>query len=77
MKLRCNYKTVELDGKIVAVPLSNAGSDNTVMLRMNDTAAFILDCLKNDTTENDIVEKVLKEYTGDVEEIKKYVHEYI
>ena len=42
-----------------------------------ETAAAILKLLARDTTEEQIVEELLKEYTGDKAEIAAYVHEFI
>ena len=34
------------------------------IVKNNETAAFIIECLKADTTENAIVDNILAEYTG-------------
>ncbi|MBP1534446.1 MAG: PqqD family protein [Ruminococcus sp.] len=34
------------------------------IVKNNETAAFIVECLKADTTENAIVDNILAEYTG-------------
>ena len=62
MKLKDNFITHETDGEqiMVAADGSFAG-----MVRSNATAAFIVDCLKNDTTEKDILDKMLAKYDGD------------
>ena len=33
------------------------------IVKNNETAAFIIECLKNETTENQIVDNILKEYS--------------
>lgn len=33
------------------------------IVKNNGTAAFIIECLKNETTENQIVDNILKEYS--------------
>lgn len=35
------------------------------LVRSNPTAAFIVECLKNDTSEQEILKKMLDEYEGD------------
>ena len=62
MKLKDNFITHETDGEqiMVAADGSFAG-----MVRSNATAAFIVDCLKTDTTEKDILDKMLAKYDGD------------
>ena len=77
MKLKYTFETVELDGEIMAVPVGDGAEELHAMLRLNDTAAFILEQLKDDTTEEKIVDNILTEYEGDRDEIAGYVHSYI
>ena len=62
MKLKDNFITHETDGEqiMVAADGSFAG-----MVRSNATAAFIVDCLKTETTETEILDKMLAKYDGD------------
>lgn len=62
MKLKNGFITHETDGEqiMVAADGSFAG-----MVRSNATAAFIVDCLKTDTTETEILDKMLAKYDGD------------
>ena len=74
MKLKEGFLTHEMDGEQIMV-----ASDTSVfagMVRSNKTAAFLVDCLKEDTTKEQIVDKMLQVYdasreqiTGDVERI--------
>ena len=77
MKLLYTFENVNLDGEIMAVPVGDNSENLHGMLRLNETAAFILDCLKEDTTEEKIVDKILTEYEGDRNEIAGYVSDYI
>ena len=72
MKLKYEFQTVELDDNTMAVPVG-ADDDFKAVIRLNETAAFIFDLLKEDTTIDEIVEKAAKEYDSDAETIKKYV----
>ena len=48
------------------------------IVKNNETAAFIVECLKTDTTESGIVDRVLAEYTGaDRETVARDVAEII
>lgn len=58
MKLRENFITHAVNEQRF---LFRVDSGNTLLL-LNDTAAFIVDCLKEDVTESEIVGRVLKEY---------------
>ena len=62
MKLKDNFITHETDGEQIMVA---AGSSFAGMVRSNATAAFIVDCLKTDTTESEILDKMLAKYDGD------------
>lgn len=63
MKLKDNYITHETDGEQIMVAAGGSGFSGLV--RSNATAAFIVDCLKTETTEADILEKMLAKYDGD------------
>lgn len=77
MKLKYEFETVELDGEIMAVPVGDSADGLHAILRLNETASFILDCLREDVTEDEIVEKVKSEYEGDDATIREYVHGYL
>ena len=57
MKLSKNFILHEADGQTMLVPTGNAGFSGLV--RGNKTLGAVLSCLKNETTEEDIV-KALK-----------------
>ena len=77
MKAKYSFEMMELDDGLVAVPVGDGANQFRGVLKVNDTAAAILKLLEQDTTEEAIVEAVLKEYAGDKDEIAGYVHEYI
>lgn len=62
MKLADGFITHELDGDQVMVSVKEGQFSG--MVRSNPTAAFIIDCLKTETTQEAIVEKLLAEYDG-------------
>ena len=77
MKLKYEFEKVEMDDQIMAVPVGEEGGKLHAMLRLNETASFILDLLREETTEEKVLEAVLKEYEGDENEIKAYISEFI
>jgi len=77
MKLTHSFELVALDDMVAAVPVGESAQQFHGLLRLNETAAAILELLKEETTESQIVEALLKEYEGDPDEIAAYVHEYI
>ena len=62
MKLKDGFITHETDGEQIMVA---AGGSFAGMVRSNATAAFIVDCLKTETTETEILDKMLAKYNGD------------
>ena len=62
MKLNPNFLTHESKGEHYMV--STGGTEFSGIVKSNSTAAFIIDCLSSDTTENEITDKLLEKYTG-------------
>ena len=60
MKLKNSFITQEMDGEQIMV--STGGSDFAGMVRSNATAAFIVDCLKKDTTREEILDSMCAKY---------------
>lgn len=77
MKAKYSFEFMNLDDGLVAVPVGNNNGEFHGVLKLNETAAFILKLLDNETSETEIVDALLKEYNGDKDEISKYVHQYI
>ena len=72
MKLAKNFLTHTTNGENYMVPTAEAKFKG--MVKSNDTAAFIIECLKTDTTEDEIVDKLLAEFSGaDRETVKRDV----
>ena len=59
MKLKDEFITYESDGEQLMV---SCDSTFTGLVRSNRTAAFIVDCLKTETTEEEIVERMFEKY---------------
>ena len=59
MKLKNGFVTRELADEQIMV---SANGDFSGMVRSNKTAAFIVDCLLEETTEDAIVKKMLEKY---------------
>lgn len=59
MKLKESFITQEMDGEQIMVA---AGGGFAGMVRSNATAAFIVDCLKTDTTREAILDAMEKKY---------------
>ena len=63
MKLNPRFLTNETKGEHITV--STTSTKFNGLIRSNPTAAFIVESLKNDTTESEIVDKMLEKYDVD------------
>ncbi len=77
MKSKYYFEKMELDGEIVAVPVGENAADLHAVLNLNEEAMRILELLREETTEENIVAQLLKEYTCEKEEIAPLVSTYI
>ncbi len=78
MKLKYNFVISEVAGKKVAVATGGDLAKFNGFLKMNETAAFIFELLKNDISEEEIVAKVKNNFDGATEEeMRKYVADFL
>lgn len=75
MKLNKNFITHQIDDQTFIVPTS--GVDFHGLIQGNKTFAAIAECLQQQTTEEEIVEKLCQRYKGDRETIEKDVAETV
>lgn len=71
MKLKKGFITQEIDGEQIMVSTTDSGFCGLV--RSNESAAFIVDCLKQDTTKEDIINVMLGRYDADYKIIEESV----
>ncbi|MFA9466313.1 MAG: PqqD family protein [Velocimicrobium sp.] len=76
MKLTDGFITHVSDGEQIMVAVGDAADQFHGLVRSNKTAAFIIDCLKQEHTKEQIVDAVLAKFnasrdvvTGDVDKI--------
>ena len=77
MKTKFSLEVMELDDGMVAVPVGDGASQFHGVLKVNETAVSILKLLEKETTEEAIVDELLKEYAGEKEQMAGYVHEFV
>ncbi len=77
MKALFSFEVMELDDSMVAVPVGEGAHKFHGVLKVNETAAYILKLLSSDTTEEKIVDTLMEQYTGDRAEIEQYTHKFI
>lgn len=71
MKLKDGFITHEVGGEQILV--ATGAADFAGLVRSNATAAFIVDCLKEQTTREKIIEKMLATYEASEEVITRDV----
>ena len=77
MKLNPEYIIQQIGDSIVLVPVGEAAGKFHGIVQMNKTAAFIVSCMKEETTEEAIVEKMASKYDADRETIAADVKEIL
>lgn len=78
MRLKYEFKSVDVVGDNFAVPVVEGGaSDFHGVLRVNGVTSDILSLLKEDTTEDAVVDAMMKEYNAGREDIAESVHRII
>lgn len=75
MKLKQGFVTHDMDGEQIMVATGEASFAGLV--RSNETAAFIVDCLKTATTKEQIVNTMLKEYDAPRDRIEQDVEKIL
>ena len=75
MKLKKEFVTHQNDNEHVTVAAGN--TEFTGMLLSNETAGFIIEHLKSETTEDKIVDQMFEEYDAPREVITADVHRII
>ncbi len=71
MKLNPRFLTHETKGEHITI--STTGTKFNGLIRSNPTGAFIVESLKNDTTESETVDKMLAKYDVDRDTAEKDV----
>ncbi len=77
MKAKYTFEIMEIDDQMMAVPVGEEADELHGILKLNESAAAILELLKEETSEEEIVQKLLEKYESSEEELKNYVHDYL
>ena len=71
MKLKKEYISYPLEGNTILVGTGNAEFKG--MAKANPTAAFVLNCLSKDISEEELISRMLEKYDADRDVIEKDV----
>ena len=74
MRLKDTFITHDSDGEQVLIVVTSSFAG---LVRSNKTAAFIVECLKKDTTEEQIVEVMYEKYDAPKEVLQKDVESIV
>lgn len=78
MHLKYQFVVRKMLGVIAAVPVGKNASKINAMLSLNESAAFIIEKLATDTTEEAIADALIEEYEGvDKETALRDVHKMV
>ena len=72
MKLKYEFIVNEIAGNKVAVAVGDSVDKFNGFIKMDENTAFVMDCLKNDVTEDDIVAALVEKFSAeDNEELRE------
>ena len=77
MHLKYKFETMTFNGDYVAVPVDADENVFRGVVKMNETSLFILELLKNEITEEAIVDAMAEQYDADREVLEEDVKKYI
>lgn len=73
MKLKKTLVTQAIAGSQIIVPIGDSATEFNGFVRNNETAAFIVDAFKTDSTVEEVAKKLTEEYEVDFDTAKKDV----
>lgn len=77
MRIRKGFTMRNIAGEYIVVPVGNAGAIFNGMITLNESGAFFWEAMKEDTTIEEVVEKVCSEYEIDKETATKDVEKFV
>lgn len=77
MKLKDGFVIHNSDGEQIMVAVGEMAKEFSGLVRSNKTAAFIVECLKEDTTKEKIVDAMLEKYEVSRDVVEKDVEDIL
>ncbi|MBQ9887094.1 MAG: PqqD family protein [Lachnospiraceae bacterium] len=77
MKIKSGFIMREIAGEYIVVPTGRAAVDFNGIITVNETGMFIWNLLKEDSSEDELVDKLLEEFDIDRETACADVKEYL
>ena len=77
MKIKSGFAKRNIAGSEIVVPVGKAATEFNGMITLNGTGSFLWDCLKDDITKEQLLNKVLETYDVTEELAKKDIDNFI
>lgn len=77
MRLKDDLMIHKISDETLVVPTGKLSMEFQGIIRNNETAGFIMELLKDDRTEDELVEEVLRIYEADREAVSNDVHRLV
>ena len=77
MRLKHQFEIMDLDDRVIAVPVGDGAEMYHGVFKMNETAAVIFNLLNEETTEEAIVAFMKEKYSAPIDLLTEDVHKYI
>ena len=77
MKIQPGFALKEVADSFVIVPTGANIVDFSAMITINETGAFLWECLKEDVTEEELCQKLCAEYEIDAQTALEDIREFI
>lgn len=76
MRIKDGFILRTVSGQTVVLPVSG-DLDLNMMIRLNDTGCFLWEKLQKDTTVDELVGEVLKNYDTDETVVREYIEKFV
>lgn len=77
MKIKSGFAKRNIAGSEIVVPVGKAATEFNGMITLNGTGSFFWECLKDDITKEQLLNKVLETYDVTEELAKKDIDNFI
>lgn len=77
MKLKYDFAISQVCGAWCAVPVGKSANLYKGVISLNESSADIMKFLKEDITEEELVQKMLQEYDVEEQELRMDIHNFI
>ena len=77
MRLKYAFETMELDDQIVAVPVGDGSEEFRGVVKLNEEAAFVFNLLKEEISEESIVNAMAETYDAPRDTLAADVHKCV